>query len=66
LHQLLTTVFSEDLTPLEKQKIMKEEYDIVTTVELEGGMAKMCNLSDYIWEKAMTEGTALGIQKGIQ
>ena len=61
LHQLLNTVLSEELTPLEKQKIMKEEYDIVTTVELEGGLAKMCNLSEYIEEK----GIAKGIQQGI-
>lgn len=58
LHQLLNTVLSEKLTPQEKQKIMKEEYHIVTTVELEGGLAKMCNLSDYIEEK--------GIEKGIE
>ena len=58
LHQLLTTVLSEELTPEEKIKVMKEEYDIVTSVELEGGLAKMCNLSDYIEEK--------GIEKGIE
>ena len=58
MHQLLNTVLSEKLTPQEKQKIMKEEYHIVTTVELEGGLAKMCNLSDYIEEK--------GIEKGIE
>lgn len=62
LHQLLTLVLSEKFTPQEKQKIMKEDYNIVTTVELGGGLAKMCNLSDYIEEKA----TERGLQKGIQ
>ena len=66
LHQLLNTVLSEELTPQEKQKIMKEEYDIVTTVELEGGLAKMCNLSEYIEEKAMERGLKQGIEQGIQ
>ena len=55
LHQLLSTMLSEKMTPREKLKIMEEEYNIVTTVELEGGMAKMCNLSEYIWEKGAEE-----------
>ena len=32
---------------------MKADYDIVTTVELEGGLVKMCNLSEYIEEKGI-------------
>ena len=59
-------MLSEELTPHEKQKIMKEEYDIVTTVELEGGLAKMCNLSEYIEEKAMERGLKQGIEQGIE
>lgn len=66
LHRLLTTVLSEELTPEEKIETMKTEYDIVTTVELEGGLAKMCNLSDYIWEKATESGMQKGFEKGIE
>ena len=58
LHRLLTTVLSDKLTSQEKLETMKADYNIVTTVELEGGLATMCNLSDYIEEK--------GIQKGIE
>jgi len=64
LHRLLTTVLSEELTPEEKIKVMKEEYDIVTSVELEGGLAKMCNLSDYIEEKGLEKGIEQGIAMG--
>lgn len=56
LHQLLAMVLSEKLTPQEKQKIMEENYDIVTNVELEGGLVSMCNLSDYIEEKGIEKG----------
>ncbi len=56
LHKLLTTVLSDTLTPEEKKNTMKHKYDIVTSVELEGGLAKMCNLSDYIEEKALEKG----------
>ena len=65
LHQLLTTVLSKDLTPKQKQKIMKENYEIVTTVELEGGLVKMCNLSEYIEEKGIEKGIEQGIEKGL-
>lgn len=61
LHQLLTTVLSDELTPEEKIETMKKDYNIVTTVELKGGLAKMCNLSDYIEEK----GVRLGIEQGL-
>ena len=44
---------------------MKEEYDIVTTVELEGGLAKMCNLSEYIEEKGIEKELQQGIEHGI-
>ena len=66
LHQLLTTVLSKKLTPQEKQKIMNEDYDIVTTVELEGGLVSMCNLSDYIEEQGIAQGIAQGIEQGIE
>ena len=65
LHQLLTTVLSKDLTPKQKQKIMKENYEIVTTVELEGGLVKMCNLSEYIEEKGIQKGMEQGIEQGL-
>ena len=56
LHQLLNTLLSDTLTPEEKIKAIKHDYNIVTTVELEGGLATMCNLSDHIEEKAIQRG----------
>ena len=66
LHQLLTTVLSESLTPQEKIDTMKKNYEIITTVELEGRLAKMCNLSDYIEEKYMAIGLERGMERGLQ
>ena len=40
---------------------MNDDYEIVTTVELEGELVKMCNLSEYIEEK----GIEKGIEKGL-
>ena len=58
LHGMLTTLLSETLKPKEKEHILKEQYQFVTSVELEGDLERMCNLSERIEEK--------GIQKGIQ
>ena len=66
LHQLLSTVLSKKLVPQEKIEVMKKEYDIVTTLDLEGGLAKMCNLSDYIEEKGLQRGVQIGIEQGIE
>ena len=60
LHGMLTTLLSETLKPKEKKEILKEQYHFVTSVELEGDLERMCNLSERIEEKAMQKG----IQKG--
>ena len=65
LHQLLTTVLSDTLTPEEKIETLENQFDIVTTVELEGGLAKMCNLSDYIEEKGIQKGIEQGIENTL-
>lgn len=35
---------------------MQEDFDIVTSVELEGGYAQMCNLADGIEERGIQRG----------
>ena len=64
LHGMLTTLLSETLKPKEKKEILKEQYHFVTSVELEGDLERMCNLSERIEEKAMQKGIQKGIQKG--
>jgi len=64
LHGLLGTLFSEKLRPTQKKEILNKEYDIATSVELEGGMNDMCNLSDLIEERGIEKGIERGIEKG--
>ncbi len=66
LHGMLTTLLSETLKPKEKKQILKEKYEFVTCVELEGGLERMCNLSERIEEKAIQKGIALGIERGME
>lgn len=56
LHGLLDTLLSMELTPQEKEKIIYSKYGIETTVELEGGLREMCNLSDLIEERGIAKG----------
>jgi len=64
LHGLLDTLLSPDLTPQEKENIIFHNYGIETTVELEGGLREMCNLSDLIEERGIAKGIEQGIEQG--
>lgn len=59
LHGLLNTLLSDALSPGEKKEILKQEYGIATSVEMEGGLQKMCNLSEIIEEKGIEKGTLM-------
>ena len=64
LHGLLDTVLSPDLTPDEKERILTNDYNIPTTMEQEGGLRHMCNLSDLIEERALEKGIEKGKFEG--
>ena len=64
LHGLLNTVLSNKLKPDEKKTILKQEYDIVVSVELEGGLVSMCNLSEAISEKTVIKTLVSLVEKG--
>ena len=64
LHGLLDTLFSSELAPQEKETILSNDYHIETTVELEGGLREMCNLSDLIEERGIEKGIEQGIEQG--
>lgn len=45
---------------------MKQKYKIETSVELEGGLLNMCNLSDLVEERALKREHLTKIQKMIR
>lgn len=59
-------LFSTKLTPDEKMALLREEYGIETTVEVEEGMKRMCNLSDVIVEQGLQQGLEQGLQQGLE
>ena len=65
LHRLLGTLFSEELTVVEKLNILEEEYDIPIEENLEKEVNYMCNLGEGIEERALERGITMGRNEGI-
>ena len=49
-----------------KEKILENEYGITMTYEEKEEVEKMCNLSEYVWEKGLKTGREEGLQEGLQ
>ena len=49
----------------EKEKILENEYGITMTYEEKEEVEKMCNLSEYVWEKGLRKGREEGLRTGI-
>lgn len=56
LHGMLSTLLFQNLTPGEKERILEQEYDIETSVEMKGGIRDMCNLGERIEQKGIEQG----------
>ena len=65
LHGVLSTLLSETLTVQEKKKQLHDDYGIATSMELEGGLNQMCNLSDLIEERGIQKGKTVGHMEGL-
>lgn len=50
---------------IEKKKILEEDYGLKMSMELEGRMCEMCNVSDYWEEVATEEGKEIGERQKI-
>ena len=61
LEQLLSRRNAE-----EKKRILTEEYDMIMTIDLEGRINSMCNLSECIIEEGIEKGLRQGIQLMIE
>ena len=48
-----------------KEKILENEYGITMTYEEKEEVEKMCNLSEYVWEKGLQTGREEGLRTGI-
>ena len=58
--RLLEVLFSTERELKEKEKILENEYGITMTYEEKEEVEKMCNLSEYVWEKGLRTGINYG------
>ena len=63
--RLLEVLFSTEKELKEKEKILENEYGITMTYEEKEEVEKMCNLSEYVWEKGLQTGREEGLRTGI-
>ncbi len=63
--KLLEVLLSSERKPEEKKQILKEDFNIKMTSELESEVALMCNLSKGIEEKGIKLGISQGIKEGL-
>ena len=64
VHRLLNVLLSAKLSSAEKKRIIREEFGIATTVKLEGGIERMCNLSEGVELRGYRRGRQEGRQEG--
>ena len=67
LIRFLRILFKDTKTsPAEKREVLKNEFDMDTTADMEEELMTMCNLSTGIYEEALERGRAEGIERGIE
>ena len=54
--KMLNMVFLDNISPGEKIKTLKQEFDIEVTPQLEKGVSEMCNLSEGIEKRGEARG----------
>ena len=53
---LMNTLLSSEVSVSEKKRVLRDDYQIAITEELESEVAEMCNLSQSVREKGKAEG----------
>ena len=62
---MLEDVLSREDSDVKKRKL-EEKYAMKMTLELEGRIKRMCNLSDVVVERGIELGIQQGMQRGIK
>lgn len=64
--KLLDVLLSTETSAAEKQRILRDDFDIPMTQALERTVDVMCNLSKGVWEKGMEAGMKAGMETGME
>lgn len=63
---LLNVLFSATISPEEKKQRLHEDFHIAMTVDFEGEVDKMCNLSQGLVDFGIEQGIEQGIETGVE
>ena len=67
LIRFLRLLFKDTLTPpTEKKRLLKDEFDMDTSTDMEEELRTMCNLSTRIYEQGMERGMERGMEQGME
>ena len=66
VNKLLNTLLSKSIKLDDKKEMLRNQFNIDTSIELEGDLNTMCNLSDGVFEEAHELGLKQGIEEGLQ
>ncbi|MDY5807979.1 MAG: hypothetical protein SPM04_10615 [Lachnospira sp.] len=66
LIRMLSTLLSVNIESEEKKRVLKDEYGIAMSVELEREVSSMCNLSEAIEENGIEKGKTIAIYELVQ
>lgn len=64
--RLMNVLLSSQTDVREKQRVMREEFHIAMTAELEVEVEALCNLSQGIYNEGFGTGVEKGMEKGIE
>jgi hypothetical protein len=64
--KLLRVLLSDRVNPDNKKTVLNSNYDIEMEFELEKEMSGMCNLSAGVWNRGVSEGIEIGIERGSE
>ena len=67
LIRFLRLLFKDtNMPPARKKKVLKDEFDMDTTTDMEEELRTMCNLSTGIYEQGVERGIAQGMERGME
>ena len=66
LLSMLDVLLSSELDKEKKKEVLEKDYGIPMSVEMEGEMEDMCNLSDGVERKGIEKGIKIGHAQGIE
>ena len=64
--RLMNVLLSSQTDVREKQRVMREEFHIAMTAELEVEVEALCNLSQGIYNEGFETGVEKGMERGIE